>query len=60
MSPTLADPWKGESGKSRRGGDDRRYERSYGYYDLGGDYGHRYGSYEREYKQEYYRGPLQD
>ncbi|WFU14391.1 hypothetical protein [Bradyrhizobium sp. CB3481] len=45
ISPALADPWKDESGKGRRGyGDDRRYERSYGYYD-------------RDYKQEYYRGP---
>ncbi|WFU19417.1 hypothetical protein [Bradyrhizobium sp. CB3481] len=44
ISPAVADPWKDESGKGRGGGDDRRYERSYGYYD-------------REYKQEYYRGP---
>ena len=43
-SPAFADPWKDESGKGRWGDYDRRYDRSYGYYD-------------RDYKQEYYRGP---
>jgi hypothetical protein len=43
--PALADPWKDESGKGRwAGGHDARHERSYGYYD-------------RDYKQEFYRGP---
>lgn len=42
--PALADPWKDESGKGRWGGYDRRYDRSYGHYD-------------RDYKQEFYRGP---
>ncbi|MGQ0684155.1 hypothetical protein [Bradyrhizobium sp.] len=41
--PATADPWKDESGKGRWGDYDRRYERSY--------------SYDRDYKQEFYRGP---
>ena len=39
--PAMADPWKDESGKSRRG-----YER-----------GHRAYNMDREYKQEFHRGP---
>ena len=39
----IADPWKDESGKGRWAGY-RGYDRSYGYYD-------------RDYKQEFYRGP---
>ncbi|XSC46657.1 hypothetical protein ACF1BQ_013365 [Bradyrhizobium sp. RDT10] len=42
--PALADPWKDESGKGRWGSDrDRGYHRSY--------------NYDRDYKQEFYRGP---
>lgn len=43
-APALADPWKDESGRGRWiDGYDGRYERSYGHYD-------------RDYKQEFYRG----
>ncbi|MGY4291243.1 hypothetical protein ACVWXO_010509 [Bradyrhizobium sp. LM2.7] len=42
-APALADPWKDESGKGREG-----------YYDRGP---YRAYNYDREYKQEYYRGP---
>ena len=42
VTPALADPWKDESGKGRWGYDHGPY-RAY--------------NYDREYKQEYYRGP---
>jgi hypothetical protein len=43
-NPALADPWKDESGKGRWGPHrDRGYYRSY--------------NYDRDYKQEFYRGP---
>jgi hypothetical protein len=43
LAQCSADPWKDESGKGRWGG--------------GGDRGHyRSYNYDREYKQEYYRG----
>nr|WP_245471214.1 hypothetical protein [Bradyrhizobium genosp. SA-3] len=43
LGPAVADPWKDESGKGRWGYEDRGPFRAYGY--------------DREYKQENYRGP---